>query len=62
MIGAIAGDVLGSVYAGARSTDDGVKAAATDAMRVMTGFAGGASGEEADDVIDTVEEVNDGTA
>lgn len=27
-------------YAGGRRTDDGVKAAATDSMRVMTGFAG----------------------
>jgi ADP-ribosylglycohydrolase len=27
-------------YAGARSTDDGVKAAASDSMRVMTGFTG----------------------
>jgi hypothetical protein len=27
-------------YVGARSTDDGVKAAATDSMRVMTGFTG----------------------
>jgi hypothetical protein len=28
-------------YGGARATDDGVKAAATDSMQTMTGFAGG---------------------